>query len=648
MEDLAEISLYIYILGGLFILIGLVYMSIAIIQYYRGKREWEFSKNKLINFFLGLLGLSPIIGSFYVLPIAFYDENFWSSIATNYLEAKNAILFLFITIIGFYLMIKSTVFFPHKNKYQNLVPSLLLLSLFPGLANSLIVMIITNFINNDISPKYLLFFFCVCTYVYIVTIRLSKRKAAYLGILIAQDLNLIILKKIFDFSYMKFEKIKSSKIYTILNDDISIIINFSRDAIRIYTAFIMAVSVMIYLFTLNIKSSLLLLGITVLILGFHFLLSGPYKRAIQKSREERENYMSLIMGLAYGFKELVLHWVVRKEYHSDLKSGAHDYYNADLKTTYININKILFSDLSFILAIGNTCLLFPLLFGFDKELITAYVIATLFLWSPFNSIINAVPQISQAQVSWDRIKDFLKSGTTNNALLEKVNPTSINVRQVESLQVQNVSFKYPQVAQDEETYGIGPINFQAKKGDIIYIIGGNGSGKTTFLKILIGLYETNEGEILINGAQVSTEMLGEYFSVIYSDFYLFKNIYGIKKERLNQVYAWLKTLGLSEKVDIVDGQFTTLDLSKGQLKRLAIIKSYLEDRSIYFFDECAADLDPDFKEFFYNELLPKMRNEGKILIIITHDEKYFNLANKTYKMVMGKMIELEPSSIALS
>jgi putative pyoverdin transport system ATP-binding/permease protein len=648
MADLTNISLYLHALGGLFILIGLLYITLAIIQFKRKKREFEFSKSKLINFFAGLLVLSPVLASFYVLPIAFYSENFWSSMTANSLEVKNSIWFLLVTIIGFYLMIKSTIFFQHKNKYYNLVPTLLLLSLFPGLANSLIVLIITNFINNDINAKYLLFFFCVCTYAYVVTIRLSKRKAAYLGVLVAQDLNLMILKKIFNFSYMKFEKIKSSKVYTILNDDINIIINFSRDAVRIYTAIVMAISVMIYLFTLNIRSSILLLIITVLILGFHFLLSVEYKKAIQKTRDERENYMGLIMGLAYGFKELVLHSIVRKEYRSDLKTGAGDYYNADLKTTYININKILFSDLSFIIAIGTTCLLFPLLFDFEKDLITAYVIATLFLWSPFNSIINAVPQYSQVQVSWDRIQEFLKSGITSSLLLKKTNHEEFNINKVESLEVKNVKFKYPQINPDEATYGIGPINFEAKKGEIIYIIGGNGSGKTTFLKILIGLYETNEGQILINEEQVSAEILGEHFSVIYSDFYLFKNIYGIKNERLVQVKSWLKILGLSEKVDIVDGQFTTLDLSKGQRKRLAIIKSYLEDRSIYFFDECAADLDPDFKEFFYTELLPKMQKEGKILIIITHDEKYFDLADKTYKMTMGKMLELDSTVTTLT
>ena len=641
MEDLTIISGYIYLLGSILTLIGFVYIGMATVQYFRGKRKPEFSINKITGFLGGLLALSPIIGSFYVLPLAFYGEEFWISTTTDSLQVKNAILTLSITIVGFYLLVRSTLFFPHQSKYYNLVPSLLFLSLFPGLSNSLIVMIITNFINDGVKVEYLLFFFCICTYAYIVTIRLSKRKAASFGVLIAQDLNIMILEKIFNFSYMNYEKIRNSKIYTILNDDISAIVEFSRNAIRIYTAIVMALAVLVYLFTLDVRSSLLLSSITILILGFHFLLSGPHKRAILKARGERENYMNLIMGLAYGFKELVLHRIVRKKYRSDLKVGASDYYQADLESSYININKVLFSDLSFIIAIGTTCLLFPLLFSFDKELITAYVIATLFLWAPFNSIITAIPLISMLQVSWDRIQGFLKYGVDSKLLVEKVNSSNIDVREIESLQVQNVSFTYPKTGLEEKNYGIGPINFEANKGDIIYIIGGNGSGKTTFLKILVGLYEPDQGEILINGRKVSSSILGEYFSVIYSDFYLFKKIYGIRKKRLDQVFSWLEALGLSEKVSIIDGQFSTLDLSKGQRKRLAIIKAYLEDRPIYFFDECAADLDPEFKNFFYHELLPTMRDEGKILLIITHDERYFHLADKTYKMVMGKMIELE-------
>lgn len=644
MDDITALLSYVYVIGSLLIVIGLAYMGLAIFQYSRGKRKWEYSSSKLPDFILGLVALAPIVGSFYVLPMAFYNEGFWSSTNADFIQGQNAIIGLSILIFGFYIFVSSTMFLPHENKYYNLVPSLLLPSLIPGLANTLIVMIITSFVNDGVDPKYLFFFFCICTYTYIITIRYSKRKAARVGVLVAQDLNVMILEKIFSFSYMKYEKIKSSKIYTILNNDINAIVNFSRLSVHMYTAIVMALTVIVYLFTLNLISSLLLLVVVLLIIGFSVLLAGPHKKAIMKARNERENYTNLITGLAYGFKELVLHWSVRKEYRNDIVEGSGNYYVAYLKSLYHEINRVLFSDLSFIIAIGTTCLLFPLIFNFDKGLITAYVIATLFLWAPFNTIIDSVPIFLQVQVAWGRIQKFLKSGIADDQLLlehKNVFSAGIDVRQVDSLKIQNLSFTYPKLDKEEETYGIGPINFEAYKGDIVYIIGGNGSGKTTLLKILIGLYEPEEGQILINEKKVDAKNLGEYFSVIYSDFYLFKKIYGIKNERLEQVYIWLEDLGLSEKVNIKDGQFSTLDLSKGQRKRLAIIKSYLEDRPIYFFDECAADLDPDFKKFFYNELLPRMRDEGKILLIITHDENYFYLADRTYKMVMGKMIELE-------
>lgn len=613
-------------------------MTMLLIQLLRNKRRIKFTSGEVLKYLSGFLLLVPLTAGMYLLPVAFHDENFWSTVSPEYDAIKQSIIFAAGSIGGFYILTAAAAFLPHKNKYFNEVPPLLLLSLFPGVANSLLVMIITNFINSDTEVKYLLFFFALCTYIYIVTVRLSKRRAAFIGTLVAGDLNVMVLRNIFSFSYIKFEKIKSSKIYTILNDDIGMLINFSKDVIRIYTSVVMALIVMVYLFTLNLLSSLLLVAITGIILGFHYLVSGKYKAALHNAKEERENYMDLVIGLASGFKELVLHGVKRSEYHRDLEGGSADYYNADLKTANININKILFSDLSFIIAIGVTCLLFPLIFGFSKELVTSYVIATLFLWSPFNTIINAVPQISQVQVSWKRIREFLQNTNSEDYVAERLELPALQVTSVDRIIMKDVSFSYKTDQKNEDmTYGIGPINFEADRGEIVFIIGGNGSGKTTFLKILTGLYQTDHGQILINGEGVNSRFLGEYFSVIYSDFYLFKKIYGIKHERLGQVYEWLDTLGLADKVKIKDGSFSTLDLSQGQRKRLAILKSYLEDRPIYFFDECAADLDPDFKEFFYHELLLKMRNEGKVLIIITHDEKYFDIADKCYKMEMGKM-----------
>ena len=289
-----------------------------------------------------------------------------------------------------------------------------------------------------------------------------------------------------------------------------------------------------------------------------------------------------------------------------------------------------------------------MIFEFDKRLITTFVVGTLYLWGPFNNMLAGIPGIINAKIAWQRIREFLQNTDSEDMLLLD-NTEAFNVSSVEKLEVRNVYFNYEKTDdRDEMTYGIGPINFEVVQGDIVFIIGGNGSGKTTFLKTLTGLYPSDSGQILINGELVSPKMLGEHFSVIYSDFYLFKKIYGIKTERLSQVYEWLEMFGLLDKVTIKDGAYSTIDLSKGQRKRLAILKSYLEDRPIYFFDECAADLDPDFKDFFYNELLVKMKDEGKLLIVITHDDKYFYVANKVYKMEMGKILEYETETKAVA
>ncbi|SEO95038.1 cyclic peptide transporter [Flavobacterium sp. CF108] len=637
-----------YLINGIIALLGLVFFGLVIFQKINKKREVDFSYKKVYSYFKGFLVLLPVLVALYYIPIALYDKDFWLDSKYQYVEAQNAVLFLGIIILGFYALVRISTFFPHKNEYYDIGSQLLLLSLFPGIASAINVMIISKFVTDDIEAKYLLFFFAVTTFIYIVTVRLSKRKTASLGILIAHKFNIIIANKIFKIPYRKYEKLAKGKIYTILNDDINAIFGFSQNVVNIYTTFITTVMVLVYMFTLNIISSLMLIGVTVIILGLLFLMSGRLKRTGHKARSKRENYTSLLSGLLNGFKELVLHKVKRDRFQSDLKVVSKDYYDASQENINAGIDAALFSELSFTIAVGVSCLVFPVIFDFNKELVTAYVIAVLYLWGPVGALISGVPQIINVQVSWKRINDFLENADVDEVSYRDITE-EVEIVKVEKISVNEVYFKY-QGENDKQdiTYGIGPINFEADRGELVFIIGGNGSGKTTFLKLLIGLYEPESGEILINGKVVTSKELSECFSVIYSDFYLFKKIYDIKENRLDQVYEWLDVLQLSDKVKIEDGVFSTIDLSKGQCKRLAILKSYLEDRSVYFFDEVAADLDPEFRDFFYNDLLTKMRNEGKILIIITHDDKYFDIADNIYKMEMGKIVHLNKEAFKLS
>ncbi|KAB1153656.1 cyclic peptide export ABC transporter [Tenacibaculum aiptasiae] len=630
------------------VIIGVTYTVIALAQILQKKRTKDLSFSKFTNYLLGFVAILPISIFLYYMPIAMYDENFWMVQSQNYKALNNAIIQLGIAVAAFYFLTRVTMFFPHKNKYYNILSSLLLISLIPGVANSLIVMIISQFVSGEVETKYLLTFFVLATYFYVITIRLSKRKTAYLGSIIAQEFNSLILRNVFRIPFQKYEKIQSGKIYTILNDDIGDIFYFSQVAIHIFTNVLTAVIIFIYLFSLDFLNASVLVGSMAFIFFLYSFLAAPLNNALLDARDKREGFTNLVSGLINGFKELVLHQVKRVEYNKDMEVRNSMLYTSKLKAAYIDINKTLLSEISFTVAVGVTCLVFPMIFEFDKQLITTFVIGTLFLWGPFNNMLSGIPGIINAKIAWRRIKEFLKN-TDSEKMLFIENDNKVNISSsVESLEVQDICFNYKRDEDsDEITYGIGPINFEVRQGDIVFIIGGNGSGKTTFLKTLIGLYPVDSGQVLVNGERVDTKVLGEHYSVIYSDFYLFKKIYGINTNRLNQVYEWLDMFGLSDKVTIEDGAYSTIDLSKGQRKRLAILKSYLEDRPIYFFDECAADLDPDFKDFFYNELLVKMRDEGKLLIVITHDDKYFDLANKVYKMEMGKISMLKSEAVVL-
>lgn len=617
--------------------IGLTYLAIMLVQLKRKSRRKEFSSANFYKYAVGLLMISPLLIFLYYLPIVLYGENFWFLNTFPSEAMQKAVILLAGAILAFYFLVRITIFFPHMNKIYSNISFLVPISIIPGISNSLTVMIVSQSVTTNIDIKYLLLFFVLATYSYVVSIRISKRKTAKLGAQVAHEFNMKVLKNVFRFSYRKFEKIEDGKIYTILNDDIGSIFHFSQIIVHIFTHFITAILIFIYLFALNVYSTLILIGSMAFIFVLYSFLGGPMTKAWNISRVKREDFTTLVVGLVNGFKELILHQLQRSEYKRDIEIKSDIFYKSQLRATYIDINKTLLSEISFTVAVGVSCLVMPFVLHISRELTTTFIIATLFLWGPFSNVLAGIPSVVNAKISWQRIKDFL-----HNAEKDEYKSICDNEKNeiptVETLTVKDVYFNYDNNdTQTDISYGIGPINFKASKGDIIFIIGGNGSGKTTFLKLLIGLYTPTSGQIQINGQNADSQMLGECFSVIHSDFYLFKKIYGINPDRLNQVYKWLDMFDLSTKVQIKDGAYTTIDLSKGQRKRLAILKSYLEDRPIYFFDECAADLDPGFKDFFYNCLLKKMRDEGKLLIVITHDDKYFNIADIVYKMEMGKI-----------
>jgi putative ATP-binding cassette transporter len=210
------------------------------------------------------------------------------------------------------------------------------------------------------------------------------------------------------------------------------------------------------------------------------------------------------------------------------------------------------------------------------------------------------------------------------------------------LELRSVTHLYYHEREDG-LFKLGPVDLSFRSGEISFLVGGNGSGKTTLAKLLVGLYVPESGATILNGVITTDENRVRYrqtFSAIFSDFHLFESLGGIESSDIDgRANEWLERLHLNHKVSVSGGKFSTRDLSHGQRKRLALVVAYLEDRPFLVFDEWAADQDPQFKEVFYHSVLTDLKSRGKSVLVISHDERYFHVADRVIQMENGRIIE---------
>jgi putative ATP-binding cassette transporter len=176
---------------------------------------------------------------------------------------------------------------------------------------------------------------------------------------------------------------------------------------------------------------------------------------------------------------------------------------------------------------------------------------------------------------------------------------------------------------------------------LVFIMGGNGRGKSTLAKLITGLYIPESGKFFLDDQPITyknREWDRQHFSAIYSDFYLFERLVGMTNHDLDkQAAEYWREFHLENKVQVKDGVLLTTALSQGQRKRLALLTAYLEDRPIYLFDEWASDQDPFFRDIFYKQLLPELKRRGKTVFVISHDDRYFDIADRAIKLDYGKV-----------
>jgi ABC-type siderophore export system fused ATPase/permease subunit len=212
------------------------------------------------------------------------------------------------------------------------------------------------------------------------------------------------------------------------------------------------------------------------------------------------------------------------------------------------------------------------------------------------------------------------------------------------IEMKGIEFRYFDKF-SEAAFRIGPIDFSLHPGELVFITGGNGSGKSTFLRVFAGLYPPNAGEIRLDGRLIGDDNRDTYrslMSAIFFDYHLFHKLYGIPEPEPGELDRLLGQFRLADKTGLTNGEFRTLDLSGGQRRRLALIVSLLEKRPILLLDEWTAEQDPEFRRKFYDELLPDLMRAGATVVVITHDDRYLDelhLPARRIRMDEGRIVE---------
>lgn len=620
---------------GVFILFTWVIKGII-----TGERKFKaIGLKSVLKMFGGLLLTIPFIYGIYLLPKALMDFSWDAAIVW----APNSYLIgciLFVSaVIGVWILSVISTIIPTKNQYYRSLPMIVMLSIMSGLANMIIILLLINAIGSEAKLTCLLYYFTLALVFYISSRKVVQTKLIKISLSIVYELRMKLINKIFLSSFQKFEKIDNGRVLATLNQDTATISNSVNIIISLISNIITIVGVFVYLGTISLIATVLILTVIACVAVLYFIVSKRTNILFEQARDTANIFSGLIDGLLYGFKELSLSGLKKNEYTHEIEVSCSELRNKSGLALVKFVNAFLIGETLLIMVLGTVSFVIPFLFPeIPNYKLLGFIMIVLYLIGPINGVLNSIPNIMQIKVSWKRIKGFIDEINPDLKLTDILRVKNKEMC-VKSLSVQGLIFKYKN-GEEDSNFKVGPINLNVNRGEILFVIGGNGSGKSTLANLLTGLYIADEGFIEINGNKINNNELGDFYSTIFSNNHIFKKLYGVdadnKKEELDYL---LKLFRLEEKVSIDKGSFSTIDLSNGQRKRLSLMKCFLEDSQIYLFDEWAADQDPEYKKIFYRKLLPEMKKLRKIVIAITHDDNYFDVADRIIKMDMGKVVE---------
>jgi putative ATP-binding cassette transporter len=392
--------------------------------------------------------------------------------------------------------------------------------------------------------------------------------------------------------------------------------------------------------------SLLALALTVIVVSAAAVLlhlkSADHTAGARAAAEWDNRLFDRLTDLLDGFKEVRLNRARSDDLFDDIVEVSRTAANIRIRTQSETFKRLVFSQSSIYILLGAIVFVAPVLADTQAATIAKATTATLFVVGACFGLVQSIPILTAANVAADNVErlEARLQATASEASVGPAQPQS----RFEEIEMRTVKFSYVEKS-SETVFQVGPLDFKLRRGELVFVTGGNGSGKSTFMRILAGLYQPDSGEILFDGVRVTDRTRDTYrslFSAIFVDYHLFRRLYGIADADPAEIDDLLSLFRLADKTRLVDNEFSAIDLSGGQRRRLALIVTLLEKRPIMLLDEWTAEQDPEFRRKFYDELLPQMMRSGVTIVAITHDDRYLDeltLPARRLRMDEGRFVD---------
>ncbi len=494
------------------------------------------------------------------------------------------------------------------------------------------------YLFNPVGETLLVWGFAgLCLFVAVSRV-LSADLLQVLGSELACDLQVRLSRQLLATRLRRLEEVGAHRLMVALTDDIRAVTTALMEIPIAAVNSAVVVGGLVYMSLLSwqmlvVVALFLVAGVTT----YYFSLLAGVKRQ-RLERDKQDQLYKHFRGSTEGIQELKIRQPRREGFFALLRQTAEEFRDLRVSTQRIFIIGASWGNLLFFVVLGLVIFWGATLENVDRPVLSGYVLVLLYILGPLQMVLFTAPTLTRANVALEKIE---RLGISLNEQAEE----STAIRSELTLPwrtIELVGVAHSYHLDEASNFMLGPLDLKLVPGELIFVIGGNGSGKTTLAKLLLGLYPPEKGQIYFDGRPIDEHNREEYrnlFSVVFANFFLFEELLGLESPDLDaRARDYLRRLQLQHKVRVTNGRISTVDLSQGQRKRLALLHAALDDRPLFLFDEWAADQDPEFKKVFYQQILPELKAQGKTVVVISHDDAYYGVGDRLIKLDYGQVV----------